>query len=165
MSRTSSCAVVSVRATVATDRPDRSTVMRSAISSISSMRWEMKMTVPAWAVSSAHDGEEAVARGDVQRRRRLVEDEDPRVAHERACDAADLPHAERQRLDGRVERRRLAGQLGEHGGGALALDVLGHLAAEEPVDAHPDVLEHGLRTDDEHLLEHRHHAGVQRRSR
>ena len=51
MSRTSSCAVVSVRATVATDRPDRSTVMRSAISSISSMRWEMKMTVPAWAVS------------------------------------------------------------------------------------------------------------------
>ena len=51
MRRTSSCAEVSARSTVATDRPDRSTVMRSAISSISSMRCEMKITAPALAVS------------------------------------------------------------------------------------------------------------------
>ena len=165
MSRTSSCAEVSARATVATDLPDRSTVMRSAISSISSMRCEMKITVPASARQPAHDREQPVARGDVQRRRRLVEDQDPRVAHERARDPADLAHAERQRLDRHVQRRGLAGQLGEHGRSPLALDVLRDAAAEQAVDAHPHVLQHGLRADDEDLLEDGHDARVQRHAR
>ena len=113
----------------------------------------------------AHDREQPVSRGDVQRRRGLVEDQDPRFAHERARDPAHLPHAERQRLDRRVEGRSLAGELGEHGRCPLALDVLGDAAAEQAVDAHPDVLEHRLRADDEDLLEDGHDARVQRHAR
>ena len=58
--------------------------------------------------------EQAVARGDVERRRRLVEDEDARVAHQRAGEAARLPLAEGQPLRRRVERRRLAQERVEY---------------------------------------------------
>ena len=46
----------------------------------------------------AQEREQAVAGGDVEGRRRLVEDEDARVAHERAGEAARLPLAEGQPL-------------------------------------------------------------------
>ena len=87
--------------------------MRSPISVISSMRWVMKMTPTPSAAEPADDREEAVARRDVERGGRLVEDQDPRVAHERADDAAGLAVRERELLDRRCRARASAEQLVE----------------------------------------------------
>ena len=55
---------------------------------------------------SADDREQAVAGGDVERRRGLVEDQDPRVAQQRPHDAAGLAVGQRQLLDGDPEVER-----------------------------------------------------------
>ena len=85
-------------------------MQRSPISAISSMRCEMKTTAAPGRDPLAHEREEPVARRDVQRRGGLVEDQDLRVAHQRAGQAAGLALAQRQLLDGHVERRRRAQQ-------------------------------------------------------
>ena len=59
------------------------------------------------------DREQPIARRHVERRRRLVEDEDPRPADQGARDAARLPVAERQLLDGAPEIGGRARELEE----------------------------------------------------
>ena len=89
-----------------TTSPLRSTVLRSAISCSSSMRCEMKTTAVPRRAAPAHLREQAVAGGDVERRRRLVQDQHLRLLHERARDDDDLALAELELLDGTVERER-----------------------------------------------------------
>ena len=114
----------------------------------------------ALAGEAAQDCEEPVAGGHVERRGGLVEDQDARLADQRAGDAARLAVRQGQRLRREVERGRGAEQVGEDGAGALALDRGGGAIAEQPVSAHPHVLEHRARLDHEHLLEHRGDAGA-----
>ncbi len=97
--------------------------------------------------------EQAVARGDVEGRGGLVEDEDARVAHQRAGEAARLPLAEGQPLRRRVERRRLAEERVEYLLRPPALLCGGDTAGEHAVGPHPDVLQHRARFDDKYLLE------------
>ena len=100
------------------------------------MRWEMKITPVASRREPRDDREEAVAGRDVERRGRLVEDQDPRVPHERAGDAARLPVAERELLDGRVEVGVAPEQLGEHVSAARSrFSAFETACATERVDA------------------------------
>ena len=107
----------------------------------------------------AHEREEPVARGDIQGRGGLVENQDLRVAHQPPGQAAGLSIAQRQRPDGHVERRRGAQQRLQDLSRTLPSRDGGNACAEQPVGAHPDVVEHRPRLDDEHLLEHGCHAG------
>ena len=120
ISRTSSAASTSPRARVATVSPDRITVTRSPISSISSIRCEMKIVLVPSRREPADDRRTA---GRASRRRAP---RSPRRgsrirgrANERARDAARLPVAERELLDRRVEVGRGAGELEQRLGRAL----------------------------------------------
>ena len=112
---------------------------------------------------AAHDGEQPVTGGDVQRRGGFVEDQDPGVTHQRPGHPAHLPHAQWQKFHRRVERRHLSQQLLEHRRRLLALGPVGNPPAKQAVAAQPHVLHQGLRPDHQHLLEHRHNPDVKRR--
>jgi len=79
---------------------------------------------------ASDDLEEAVAGGDVERRRGLVEDKDLGVAHQRAHDAAGLPIAERELLDGGVEVDRPVEQLFERRPRPRSLVPHGHASPQ-----------------------------------
>ena len=128
--------------------------MRSPISAISSIRWVMKIDADALAAEPADDREQAVARRDVERRGRLVEDQDPRLAQERAHDAARLAVAERELLDRRAERRAGARAARRAPARARARFSRGGTRVRHvPSIAEPDVVEHRPRLGDEDLLE------------
>jgi hypothetical protein len=100
--------------------------------------------------------EQPVPGGDVQRRRRLVEDEQPRLAQQDAGDRARLPLGQRQRAGRRVQVDVAAEQFGEHCAGPRLADGFRQLRAEHGVRAEPGVLQDRAGIDDEHFLEHRH---------
>ena len=120
ISCTSRSGVASARSSVPTDSPERSTVTRSAISPTSSIRCEMNRIAMPLARRRRDRGEQPVPRGDVERRRRLVEDQHPRLAQQRAGDRARLPLRQRQRAGRRVQVDVAAEQLGEHRARPLA---------------------------------------------
>ena len=101
----------------------------------------------------AHDCEQPVARGDVERGGGLVEDEDLGLAHERAHDPARLTIRQRELLDGHAEVDLAAEQLAQHLPGARDLVALRDARAPRVVGAEPDVVEHRARLGDEDLLE------------
>ncbi len=85
--------------TVVTCRPSLSTVTRSATAKISSNRCEMKTMPSAARAKLTHDVEQSIDLAARKTRRRLVENQHPRVLLERARDLdhlllrnAELPH-------------------------------------------------------------------------
>jgi hypothetical protein len=105
-------------------------------------------------MNRTHDAKQAVARRDVQRRGGLVEDEDPRVADQRPGDAHRLSIAERQ-LTGGERQPRIVDQSSERLGRPCHPIRVGHLAAQQPVLAEPDISQHRLLRHGEDFLEHR----------
>ena len=140
--------------------------MRSPICSISSMRCVMKITPTPASREVADDREQAVAGGDVERRGRLVEDQDLRVAHERAHDAARLTVGERELLDGHVRGRR-RGRAARRASACAraAFSRARDARAPRAVGAEPDVVEHRAGLGDEDLLEDRDDAAALRLAR
>ena len=127
-------------------------MMRSAISSISSMRCEMKITLTPGR-QTPQDREQRLARRDVERRRRLVEDRHPRSSAQRPRDAARLAIADRQLLD-----RACSGGTGPRAARQrppARLDLLarGMRAPPPAVVAEPHVVKNRARRRDEDLLE------------
>ena len=100
------------------------------------------------------DVEESVAGTEVECGGRLVEDQQIGLAHERPGDAARLLIAERERGHGGVEVEVSAAQAEEDLPRDPAPLPGGKREPEHAVDAEPDVLEHRLGGDDQHLLEH-----------
>ena len=163
--RTSSRGVQAPRPRLATVSPERMTVMRSPISSISSMRWVMKITPTPSAASRATSANSrsrvATSSAEVASSRIRIRG----VAQQRAHDAAGLPVAEREVLD-RPWTGRPAGR-GAPRSAALArrrFSRAGTLRPPGVVGAEPDVVQHRAGLGDEDLLEDRDDAVLLRGS-
>ena len=110
--------------------------------------------------------EEAVARGDVERRGRLVEDQDLRVrARARArCRTPAGPTARAPRRPCRGRRRARAACRASAWRGRPSRAAR-RCVVHDPVGAEPDVVEHRARLGDEDLLEDREDAAALRLAR
>ena len=155
MRRTSSWAEVSARSTVATDRPDRrhgdavgdlldlvhavrdeddrSGVRRARRPRTAGRAW--RRPAPTWTRRGSGSGGSRTSARAIPHTCRMLSGSDSTGASRGG--ASPVSSASRC--------------------GPLALDVLGDAAAEQAVDAHPDV-RHRLRADDEDLLEDGHDA-------
>jgi hypothetical protein len=109
--------------------------------------------------------EQAIAGGDVERRGRLVEHQDPRPVKQRPHDAAGLPVAERELLGRAVEIEPAIEELIEELLGAGALLAGADPRAQQPFVAEPDVVDDRAGLGDQHLLEHRRDAVLAGRAR
>ena len=102
---------------------------------------------------TAHLREQTVTGLHVQCGRRLVEDEDPRLAHERADDADGLPIRQGE-LSCRGVQVDPVDEPAERVSGDLPLLRPFELASEQAVGAEPDVVQHRLAGRRQHFLEH-----------
>ena len=136
---------------VSTVRPSRMIVVVSAISAISLSLWEIMMRRDALRLQLAQEAEQVLGVVVVQRRRRLVEDQQLDLLGERLGDLDELLLADAELADGRdrelvqAHPRQERGRLGV---GAVPVDQ----AAVHPLVAEEDVLRDRQVGDQRELL-------------
>ena len=163
ISAASSRRVTSAVRTVATERPPRRTVTRSATAVTSWSLWEMKIDRAVLRRHRPERREEPLRLLRRQHRRRLVEDQDPRLAVERLEDLHPLLLADGELPDLRPRVDREPEAVAELGDRALdAPPVEQERAADVAVVAEDDVLRDGERLDEPEVLVHHPDPRVER---
>ena len=105
--------------------------------------------------AAANDGKQTVPGLDIERRRRLVQDEYARVANQSARNAAGLTEGEAQLLHRPVRVEVLVDEVAKDAPNLLAPFGAGGRPGGQVFQSEPHVVHRGQRPDGQDLLEHR----------